>query len=105
MSKKSDPAAVTTTENRDFYPEDAQERNFEEARRLAVENSEKDQATAQPGVTNEDEGDVKRVIPAQPETTATKNPEQVKVSNSTPAPTDPIKEGKQAAKANSDEEK
>lgn len=66
---------------RDFYPEDAQEQNFEEARRLAQENHDKEHNAPAVGVTNADEGkDVKREIKAQPENISSKNPAQVKTN-------------------------
>ena len=83
-SKKTDNADVKATTNRDFYPEDAQERNFDEARRLAQENHEKDMATADQDKTRQEEAEKKdaskKVIPAQPEVSADKNPEQVQTT-------------------------
>lgn len=76
-TKKQDNAALDVTTNRDFYPEDAQERNLEEARRLSVENHEHDIDPDYSGASLIDDKATTE-IPAQPEVTATKNPEQVK---------------------------
>jgi hypothetical protein len=87
---KADNADVHATENRDFYPEDAQERNFAEARRVAVVNTEKDKAASEEDNRRQAEREAaeqedarQATIPAQPETTADTNPEQVKTVDQT----------------------
>lgn len=84
----NDNADVKATTDRDFYPEDAQERNFAEARRLSVENHEKDQAAlaedrerAEKLEAAEDET-ARKNIPAQPTTKSDVNPEQVQTTDS-----------------------
>lgn len=77
-----DNADLNVEKNRDFYPEDAQERNFAEARRLAVENHEAD--VERTGIadteTKRKSSEGHTEIPARPEVSADKNPEQVKTN-------------------------
>lgn len=75
----------TDESTRDFYPENAQEINFDAARKTAEENAAAD---AEAQKAHQTENDTPSVIPAQPDQTESTNPEQVKLDDGTTAPDD-----------------
>lgn len=99
MAKSDNQATDNKADS--FYPEDARERNFEDARQTAIRNAERDKANAEVGSTEGDSVDV------APQPSVVVNPAvgpygDLPKESTAPAPSNESDEVKQASAAAND---